>query len=236
MYNVSMKLKLLFDCDDTLYDLSWPFRMSAERLLPKEKIDHLNLETLYNQYRAFGDEIFDLVQNDKITIFDSGVYRIEKLCQANGIPISHSGAKNFQKVYQEYQQNIFMSDTLKEFFEHTNAEIAVLTNGEYHHQYSKIKALKMDQYVESTSIFISGKIGYAKPDVRAFQSVMDQLHELSSDWYYVGDNYTIDMEGAKNAGMKTIHFNRHHKQEGPCSDYVVYNEEELVELFKALEK
>ena len=78
-----MKLKLLFDCDDTLYDLSWPFRMSVERLLPKEKIDTLDLETLYNQYRAFGDEVFDLVQNNKITIFDSGVYRIEKIGRAH---------------------------------------------------------------------------------------------------------------------------------------------------------
>ena len=230
-----MKLKLLFDCDDTLYDLSWPFRMSVERLLPKEKIDTLDLETLYNQYRAFGDEVFDLVQNNKITIFDSGVYRIEKLCQANGIPISHRKAKEFQKVYQEYQSNISMSNVLLDYFESTDAEIAILTNGEYEHQYKKIQTLKMDRYVKSTSIFISGKLGFAKPDVRAFESVMDQLHELADDWFYVGDNYTIDMEGAKKAGLKTIHFNRHHKQEGPCSDYIVYSEEELVKLFRDFE-
>ena len=230
-----MKLKLLFDCDDTLYDLSWPFRMTVERLLPKENINALNLETLYNQYRSFGDEIFNLVQNNKITIFDSGVYRIEKLCQANGIPISHRDAKNFQKMYLEYQHNISLSETLKQYFETTNAEIAILSNGEYEHQYNKVKTLGMDRYVKSTSIFISGKLGYAKPDPQAFLTVMDQLHEFSSDWYYIGDNYKIDMEGAKKAGMKTIHFNRHHKQEGPASDYVVYSDEELIELLKGFE-
>lgn len=38
------------------------------------------------------------------------------------------------------------------------------------------------------------------------------------------------MEGAKKAGLKTIHFNRHHTLEGPCSDYVVYSELELMKL------
>ena len=230
-----MKLKLLFDCDDTLYDLSWPFRMTAERFISQDIIKHLNLETLYNQYRAFGDEIFNLVQNNKITIFDSGVYRIEKTCQANGIPITHKKAKEFQKMYLEYQNTIFMSEILRDYFEKTNAELAILTNGEHDHQYKKIKALRMDEFVKSTSIFISGDLGCCKPDPCAFLTVMEQLHEFANDWYYVGDNYDIDMVGAKKVGMKTIHYNRHHKKEGPASDYVVYSDEELVELLKGLE-
>ncbi len=44
------------------------------------------------------------------------------------------------------------------------------------------------------------------------------------------------MEGAKNAGMHTIHLNRHHHhQEGNCSDYTVYTEEELIDLLVRLE-
>ena len=56
------------------------------------------------------------------------------------------------------------------------------------------------------------------------------MNEKSEDWYYIGDNYKNDMEGAKKAGLKTIHFNRHHTLEGPCSDYVVYSELELMKL------
>ncbi len=38
--------------------------------------------------------------------------------------------------------------------------------------------------------------------------------------------------GAKSAGMKTIHFNRHHQVSGPCADHVVYSAKELVEFIK----
>lgn len=34
--------------------------------------------------------------------------------------------------------------------------------------------------------------------------------------------------------MKTIHFNRHHQEEGDASDYVVYTEKELIDLLKEL--
>ena len=40
------------------------------------------------------------------------------------------------------------------------------------------------------------------------------------------------MQGAKNAGMKTIHFNRHHQASGSCADHVVYSAKELVEFIK----
>ena len=49
---------------------------------------------------------------------------------------------------------------------------------------------------------------------------------------YIGDNYINDMQGAKNAGMKTIHFNRHHQTSGPLADHVVYSAKELVEFIK----
>ena len=54
--------------------------------------------------------------------------------------------------------------------------------------------------------------------------------------YYIGDNYIKDMEGAKAAGLHTIHFNRHNLQEGMASDYIVYNEDQLVALLKELER
>ena len=48
----------------------------------------------------------------------------------------------------------------------------------------------------------------------------------------MGDNYINDMQGAKSAGMKTIHFNRHHQVSGPLADHVVYSAKELVEFIK----
>ncbi|WP_290155330.1 hypothetical protein, partial [uncultured Dubosiella sp.] len=72
-----MKLKLCFDCDDTLYDLSWPFRMSASHLFADGQLDPIDMERFYLDYRKAGDEIFDQIQTGKISIDESGRHRIK---------------------------------------------------------------------------------------------------------------------------------------------------------------
>lgn len=47
--------KVMFDCDDTLYDLSWPFRKCMEEFLPNVDVD---MDLFYADYRKFGDMIF----------------------------------------------------------------------------------------------------------------------------------------------------------------------------------
>ena len=70
--------KLMFDCDDILYDLSWPFRKCIEEFLLDVDVD---MGLFYADYRKFKDMIFDELQQGKITIDESGVYRIEKVCE-----------------------------------------------------------------------------------------------------------------------------------------------------------
>ena len=124
--------------------------------------------------------------------------------------------------------------SLSTFFQETDADLAILTNGDHGHQYAKLSTLGVFDYFHPSHVFTSGKIGFAKPDPRAFTEVMDTLNENAMDWYYIGDSYGNDMEGAKNVGMKTIHFNRHHGPEGEAADYVVYSEKQLIELLKEL--
>ena len=76
----------MFDCDDTLYDLSWPFRKCMEEFLPNVDVD---MDLFYADYRKFGDMIFDDLQQGKITIDESGVYRIEKACEKYDIEFSY---------------------------------------------------------------------------------------------------------------------------------------------------
>ena len=54
-------MRLCFDCDDTLYNLAWPYLTTLHQFFPAldESID---LEQLYQDYRGFGDALFDLLQ------------------------------------------------------------------------------------------------------------------------------------------------------------------------------
>lgn len=228
-------MKFCFDCDDTLYDLSYPFKRTCKELLNIDETTH-DLESMYATYRSCGDEIFDKIQDGTISIDESGIHRIRRMCEIYHIDVEEEMYCRFQKVYKSFQKEIFMSKILHDFFIATKSELAILTNGQDEHQRMKLEALDVFKYFKKENVYTSGQLGFAKPDPRSFKTMFLNMNEDISDWYYIGDNYINDMEGAKKVGMKTIHFNRHHGSEGICSDYVVYSENELVKLLKKLEK
>ncbi|MSS01988.1 HAD family hydrolase [Floccifex porci] len=221
-------MKFMFDCDDTLYNCQQPFINAVETVLPE--LLKMDISSLYDLYRKKGDEMFDSIQDGSLNPYTAGIYRILNTLKDIQIDIPYSKAETFQKIYKENQYRIQMDPEFKEYLINHKHQYAILTNGENNHQRNKCKALQVEDFVDPLNIFTSGQIGYAKPDVRAFHKVLEAMNEKSEDWYYIGDNYKNDMEGAKKAGLKTIHFNRHHTLEGPCSDYVVYSELELMKL------
>ena len=220
----------MFDCDDTLYDLQWPFKKCVDELL---KVD-VDFDSFYRDYRMYGDLIFDKLQEGIITINESGIYRIEKVCEQYHIDISHDLAVDFQNLYRYYQNHIFMDEELLNYFSNTSDELAILTNGQNEHQRNKLRTLRIFEFVEYDHIFTSEELGYAKPDSRCFLECMKRMREKPEDWYYVGDNYINDMEGAKKIGMHTIHFNRHHQKSGIAADFEVFSAKEFVDLVKKL--
>lgn len=226
-------LNLCFDCDDTLYDLQEPFNRSVKQFIP---VLPVSLPFFYKVYRKVGDRVFDLEHEHVITSDDVGIYRIYGACKELSIPFTLEQAADFQDAYRKYQGQISMQPVLHEFFASTSARVSILTNGQEGHQKDKVRTLGMYDYIGDDAIFTSEGIGYAKPDAKVFQTVCDRLSIPYDTMYYIGDNYIKDMEGAKAAGLHTIHFNRHNLQEGMASDYIVYNEDQLVALLKELER
>lgn len=226
-------LNLCFDCDDTLYDLQEPFNRSVKQFIP---VLPVSLPFFYKVYRKVGDRVFDLEHEHVITSDDVGIYRIYGACKELSIPFTLEQAADFQDAYRKYQGQISMQPVLHEFFASTSTRVSILTNGQEGHQKDKVRTLGMYDYIGDDAIFTSEGIGYAKPDAKAFQTVCDRLSIPYDTMYYIGDNYIKDMEGAKAAGLHTIHFNRHNLQEGMASDYIVYNEDQLVALLKELER
>ena len=215
----------MFDCDDTLYDLQWPFKQCVNELLSV----HVNFDNFYRDYRMYGDLIFDKLQNGTITVDESGIYRIEKVCEQYKIHISHDLAIAFQNRYRYYQKHIRMDKEIFDYFSTTKDELAILTNGQNEHQKNKLKTLGVFDFIPENHIFTSEQIGYAKPDPKSFLGCLHFMNEDAHDWCYVGDNYINDIEGAKSVGMKTIHFNRHHQKSGPAADFEVFSAKELMD-------
>ena len=110
-------MKFCFDCDDTLYDLSYPFKKACNELL---NIDETHdLESMYTIYRSCGDEIFDKIQDGSISIDESGIYRIRQMCKIYHIDVEEDLYREFQRVYKTLQKEIFMSNVFHDFFRST---------------------------------------------------------------------------------------------------------------------
>ena len=86
-------------------------------------------------------------------------------------------------------------------------------------------------------IFASRDMGMEKPAPGFFENVLQTVGVAPHECAMVGDDYRIDIVGAKNAGMQTIWF-LEAGQETPasCADIVINSMMDLVSAVKALEE
>lgn len=60
--------------------------------------------------------------------------------------------------------------------------------------------------VRIAAVFDSGAFGWAKPDPRIFEAALDALGVPASHAVHVGDTVAADVAGARNAGIRPLHF------------------------------
>lgn len=65
--------------------------------------------------------------------------------------------------------------------------------------------LKSKNLYDYFDVFVfSDEVGYSKPNIRAFQTVLDATHAIPKNSYHIGDIQDTDIQGAKTAGMNAI--------------------------------
>lgn len=221
-------MKIYFDMDDTLYDQFIPFKKAYKKVFPR--LNELPMRKLFYWFRFYSDEVFEDSQNGIITMNEMHLYRITSAFNQLGETINVAKALNFQLTYQEYQNKIQLSDTMIRILDMLvtwNIELGIITNGPTKHQLNKIETLGLSKWFVREYIYISGEVGFAKPDKRIFQIIGEGSKNI-----YVGDSYKNDVVGAKSADWKCIWLNKKkeaHKTVIP--DFEVANEEELLYLF-----
>lgn len=230
-----MMKAIVFDVDDTLYDLSLPFKEAFAEVFPGEKID---LEGAFLASRRYSDSVYARSLSGEISMEEMYIYRFESAFRDYGMIIDAQGALEFQAIYEMKQQEIYMTEEMQQLLQKLKgkAKLGIITNGPAQHQWDKINALGVKEWIPVEHIFISGEQGVAKPDKEIFELAEKRLGLQPDEICYVGDSYENDMSGAKKAGWKAVWFNhRDHKPTGEMApDYVVKSEKELAELLEGI--
>ncbi|MDO4313143.1 MAG: HAD family hydrolase [Eubacteriales bacterium] len=209
-------MNLVFDIDDTIYDLREPFEKAYKKLLAHRT--RMSGEELFMKSRVYSDLVLRQEKEGNIRSEDTFYERMRLTCQDAGILLTREEGRQFEAEYRYHQANIQVFSFMKEILDECRKKqvpIAVLTNGSRQGQQKKIDVLSLKDWFDDDRIFISGVTGYQKPDVHAFRYVEEKLHFLPKETWYIGDTYEADIIGASQAGWHTIWMNHRNR---PCPE------------------
>ncbi|MBS7007352.1 HAD family hydrolase [Anaerostipes sp.] len=214
-------LAIMFDVDDTLYDVSIPFCAACDKVF-KEK------------YEISSMDLFLSGRKHDIPV----VERIRKAFLSFGIEISEPEVTAFHDVYRIEQKKIELTAGMKEilgFCREKGIFTGVITNGFSQAQWNKIKQLRLEEWIPIERIIVSGDEGVRKPDPEIFKLAEKRFGLNPRDTWFIGDTYATDISGAVKAGWKSIWLNRRQdqlpdKQKHP--DYTVAEERQLLNILE----
>ena len=224
---------ILFDVDDTLYDLSLPFKETFWEVFPGESID---LEGAFLASRKYSDMIYDRSLKGEISMEEMYIYRLGNAFRDYGKIIDGATALQFQSVYEKHQHNIHMTGEMEGLLEKLSKKttLGIITNGPSEHQRDKVRALGLERWIPMERIWISGDLGIGKPHKEIFAAAQDKLGLKPEEICFVGDAYGHDILGARGAGWKAVWFNHRGRQAtGEAElDYEVRSEQDLIALLE----
>jgi HAD superfamily hydrolase (TIGR01549 family) len=184
---------ILFDLDDTLYDLRsyWRGRL------------HHALDDVLARYPHFDrNELVRLAIAQKVYIDKLPAFlREQGVDDETLIAVAHN---MFQRDWFTrlalYEDAVRTLQTLRPLF-----KLGLVTNGPSRTQRSKIEQFQLADYLDL--LIVSEEVGVAKPDPAIFQIALDQLGMQPHEALFVGDSPEFDLRGAAAAGMPVIWMN-----------------------------
>lgn len=232
---MSMKA-IVFDVDDTLYDLSTPFKEACKEIFPEEK--ELDIEEAFLASRRYSDAVYSQSLSGEMSMEEMYIYRFQNAFKDCGMQIDAQKALDFQNVYEQKQQEIKMTDAMKQLLQSLKGKVqlGIITNGPEQHQWDKVNALGVQKWIPKEHVFISGALGVAKPDRGIFDLAAEKLGVCAEDACYVGDSFANDIAGARKAGWKAVWYNHRGHLAGRDveTDYMMKSERELIQCLERL--
>ena len=217
---------LLIDLDDTL----WDFKANS-KVVMQEIFNDYELIKYYDSFESFhaiymekNHQLWEQYAKGEITkeylSLERFLYPLriagvenEQLAKQLGEDFLHRTTMQTQLV----EGAIELLDYLKNKY-----TLSIVSNGFVEVQYIKLRRSGLLPYF--THIFLSEEIGYQKPDIRFFQAVLTKIDAKNTECLLIGDNLQTDIQGAKNANIDAILYQKNDSSDANSSDiYHVVN-------------
>ena len=200
---------LFFDLDRTLWDFEKSAVEAFEELFLKYKLDDLGIESAEAFHLIFSKHnniLWDLYREGKLEkeilmwkrFFDTlGEYGVEdeKLARALGNDY----------VYISPRKVNLLPHTMEILeYLHPRYQLHIISNGFIEVQEIKLSTSKMDRFFET--LITSEKAGVKKPHPEIFEYALEKTGAQLSESLMIGDDYEVDILGARDVGMDQVFF------------------------------
>ena len=195
---------ILFDSDGTLMDFHRSESEAVRETMKKMGIEPT--DALVTEYSKINDGLWKMLERKEITKPALLVRRFELFCEKFSFSVD---AVKMARTYEnELSQRGYLFDGAAELCKKLSSDMSlyIVTNGVEAVQRGRFSRVSLLEYFKD--VFISGKIGYEKPDVRYFETVANSIPDFNkSRAIIIGDSLTSDIQGGINYGIDTCWYN-----------------------------
>lgn len=218
---------IFFDLDHTLWDFEANSRVTLEYIFHQfdlSKIGISEFNDFHTTYKAHNERLWDryrkgFIKREELkwkrmwlTLLDFKIAN-EKL------------SKEMAAVFIELlpQQKQLFPNTLEmlDYCIANGYQLNLITNGFEDTQWKKIDACALRHYF--THVVTSESSNSVKPQAAIFHYALDLCNASIAQSLMVGDNYEVDIIGAKNVGMDQVLFDPEGVAQDQAATYVISN-------------
>ncbi|MDI3526393.1 MAG: putative hydrolase of the superfamily [Tenuifilum sp.] len=223
---------IFFDLDRTLWDFEQNMRDALAEIFVNRKLDIAfpDKETFIECYNRNNNYLWDKYLKGELT---KDVLRYKRF----DITLKEYGINNKElakTIGEEYLEIMPLKTALipgtHEVLEYLAPKynLHILSNGFKEVQLPKLKRCNIDHYFEC--VVTSEHSGYHKPDKRAFGYALSKANAKKSESLMVGDDYEVDIMGAKKFGIDQIYFSPNNSKSNSKATFVVERLNEIIKI------
>ena len=228
-------MKLIFiDIDNTLLDFDECVKQAMETGLKKYGLKRYE-SYMFDVFTKTNNKLWNDIEQGKLNIADLENLRWNSIFDEIGVVFD---GREFEKYFRGFLfESAIPISGAHELLAYLKSKyiLCAASNGPYEQQIHRLELANMKNYF--SHIFVSEKIGAAKPSEIFFKKAFEILnnnsgeHFAAEDSINIGDSLSSDIVGGKQYGIKTCFFTKGKSfNEQTEADYTIESLEQVKDL------
>jgi len=221
---------VFFDLDDTLIDHVASERQALMHVFNSIGVDYM--ESYQDVFRPLDFALWNGTHHPSVAQEEIPVYRFSRLFELIDVKYDDPVRANalFWEKFAETGTLLKGAEEAVEYVISKGLMVCIVTNGAVALQNSRISNSPVSKHI--THVMVSEGVGVKKPDPQIFHLLLQKLDMSPDDVVMVGDSLANDIQGSKNAGIRSVWYNpdRIENKTDIVPDYEIHDLSEITTI------